>query len=306
MKQKYSRSDLETIRYLNFLIRQIADQPPESREPLFATLRQRIHQMEFYDFLSGALIKKSKILEDEGLPTIFESTNGVRYPFDLKADAFALHQRWLVGRLDPHLLAGISTNQKKSSTGKEIKSHSLQRDYHGKLSCNYLGQGNLQNGQWWPLQICAMRDGAHGEVEAGIHGQPQNGAYSIVLSSGGYSDVDDGETIKYCGTSGVHGEATASTKYLQTSLKLGNPVRVLRSAALIAKNPYRPSKGLRYDGLYNVIGCAVIDKDTAMCQFTLIRRPKQHPIRFQGVQQRPTREELAQYAKIRKLLGLGS
>ena len=41
-----------------------------------------------------------------------------------------------------------------------------------------------------------MRDGAHGEIEAGIHGQPGKGAYSIVLSGSGYSDIDEGNTLK--------------------------------------------------------------------------------------------------------------
>lgn len=35
--------------------------------------------------------------------------------------------------------------------------------------------------------------GAHGALEAGIHGQTDDGAYSIVLSSGGYADKDRGE-----------------------------------------------------------------------------------------------------------------
>ena len=306
MKQKYSRTDLGNLQYSSALIRQCVEHYEDDLEPSFARLRQRLHQMEFWDFLSGVLIKKSKLLEDQGLPMIFEDTSDVKFPFDIKADALSLHQRWLAGRLDPHLLVGIDTKLKKNSNGKEIKTRNLQRDYPGKVSCNYVGSGNLQNGQWWPLQICAMRDGAHGEIEAGIHGQPQNGAYSIVLSNGGYADIDNGETLKYCGTSGVGGKPTSGTQNLIKSAELDNPVRVLRSSNLSIANPYQPSKGFRYDGLYNVVDYKILDEDTAMYQFSLVRRPDQDPIRFQGVEQRPTNEELLEYTKIRNLLGLST
>ena len=151
-----------------------------------------------------------------------------------------------------------------------------------------------------------MRDGAHGEIEAGIHGQVGKGAYSIVLSSGGYSDVDDGITIKYCGTSGAEGKPTAGTMLLKESIKLRSPVRVLRSSALPATNNYRPSKGLRYDGLYDVQSFTILDVKTEMHQFMLTRQPEQDSIRFEGVGTRPTAEQLHEYAKIRQLLGLAA
>ena len=75
---------------------------------------------------------------------------------------------------------------------------------------------------------------------------------------------------------------------------------------MAVKNLYRPAKGLRYDGLYKITDFTVLDEDTAMHQFTLTREAGQHPIRYRGVEQRPTNEELAEYTKIRKLLGLGA
>ena len=304
-KQPYSRGDLETIRYVNVLIKNCenAAAAGEDLSELFDKLRNRLHVMEFFDFLTGMLLKRAKVLEEHGLENIFNSTE-VDFPWDICADAVALYRKWLNGVIDPHLLRGIDTKQGKNPAGKSLTSRSLNKSYIGKKSCNYVGAGSLVNGQWWPLQICAMRDGAHGEIEAGIHGQPGTGAFSIVLSGGGYSNIDQGDIIQYCGTSGKEEQASAGTKLLLKSQKDENDIRVLRSASLDKKNKYRPPKGLRYDGIYRIIDYEILDKDTAMHRFTLRRRNRQDPIRCTGVEKRPTDEELAEYTKIRNLIGL--
>lgn len=260
--------------------------------------------MEFYDFLSGVLISKSRILEDEGLPAIFDSPVGT-FPWDIRADSQMLYQKWAVGKLDPHLLRGIEDKKITKPDGKVVKSRRFASDFE-KTSPNYVGEGSLVNGMWWPLQFCAMRDGAHGETEAGIHGQIGHGAYSIVVSNGGYDNVDEGNHLKYCGTAGSLGEPSHGTKLLIDSFTMKNAVRVLRSASLPPSNPFRPAKGLRYDGLYEIVGFEILDAGTAMHRFSLKRQEGQDPIRYQGVETRPTSEELAGYSKIRKLLGFSS
>lgn len=80
-------------------------------------------------------------------------------------------------------------------SGKKKTSYSLDKAYTEKKSSNVAGHNNLTNGQWWPLRICALRDGAHGEQEAGIHGQTGKGAFSVVVAAGGYADKDHGEVI---------------------------------------------------------------------------------------------------------------
>jgi hypothetical protein len=62
-----------------------------------------------------------------------------------------------------------------------------------------------------PLQICAMSDGAHGERKSWPAGQV--GIYSIVLGRGGYSDVDEGNIVRYCGASGACEEAHEGGAY---------------------------------------------------------------------------------------------
>lgn len=304
MKSKFSRADLECLKYTITLLRKCEKAVlPQDSAHLYSELRTHLHQMLFYDFLSGVLIRKSRILEDEGLPAIFDAP---QFPWDLRADSRMLYQRWVVGQLDPHLLRGIEDKKVTKSNGNTVKSRRFASDYNGRVSPNYVGEGKLTNGMWWPLQFCAMRDGAHGETEAGIHGQIGYGAYSIVVSDGGYRNVDGGTTIEYCGTSGAFGEPSKGTKLLKESLAMNNPIRVLRSSSLASSNPYRPAKGLRYDGHYQITGFEILDARTAMHRFSLQRCEGQDPIRYRGVEARPTNEELAAYAKIRKLLGFGS
>lgn len=168
-KQVYARGDLQNLKYF-FTLVEGAKKHAETQS--FDRIRQRLQQMEFHGSLSPILVKQSGLLGEDGLPMVFENrVRGVYFSKDIRADADILYRKWMTGQVDPHLFRGIVT---KTGTGKQdrgFKSHSIDPGYPGKVSCNYVGAGNLVNGQWWPLQLCAKRDGAHGEVEAGIHGQ---------------------------------------------------------------------------------------------------------------------------------------
>ena len=85
---------------------------------------------------------------------------------------------------------------------------------------------------------------------------------------------------------------TAATQSMNTSSKIGNNVRVLRSSQLPKLNNYRPSYGLRYDGLYQVKGYT---QEKQTCRFHLERIPGQQPIRFEGETKHPTRYEEKAY-----------
>lgn len=74
MSQRFSRSDLETVKYVLILFKNVETgaRIGEDLKPLFEKLRKRLHAMEFYDFLSGALIRKSKVREENNLDAIIE------------------------------------------------------------------------------------------------------------------------------------------------------------------------------------------------------------------------------------------
>lgn len=55
-------------------------------------------------------------------------------------------------------------------------------DQYPSVPYKVFGNNGLVIGQWWPLQICALRDGAHGMRIAGIAGSQSMGVTSIVVS----------------------------------------------------------------------------------------------------------------------------
>ncbi len=314
------RTYVTALQFLEILVQQcvraVAINDGNGTSASFDKVRTRLHQMEFYNFTSGEIVKSSKVLGS--LSQIVNKANGVDYPWDIQSDASVLLRRYENGLrrshlyFDVHLLRGIVSHKVKPNIG-ESKSkrgsgkghgtyHRLDASYALKVSCNVTGHNGLHNGQWWPLQICALRDGAHGEIEAGIHGRPGEGAFSVILSAGGgYNDVDKGTEILYCGTASSTSHPTAGTTRLLESYNTGDPVRVLRSAGM-RKGDYFPKKGIRYDGLYKVESFEVKDAQTAMHQFRLLRLPGQPPIRYQGPECRPTKEELDAYSTLQNLM----
>ena len=304
--QTYSRANVQALKYVSTLLKRIEEalDTGAGLNRLFNSLRKALHEAEFTNNLCGQLVTDSKLLEPRGLPAIYGSDT---FPVDIVDDATVLHHRWLKGQYDPHLLHGIELKNHALADGKVYKSRSLEKGYQFKASANNLGANGLINGQWWPLQVCAMRDGAHGEMEAGISGEKGKGAYSIVVGSSGYADIDNGDDIQYCGTLGTMDQPSGNTNLMLEAHRLRNEVRVIRSGATGSKKTvYQPLKGLRYDGLYQITADELLDEATAMHRFTLRRVAGQHPIRYTGVEVRPTPEEIRAYESIREGLGYKS
>jgi len=98
----------------------------------------------------------------------------------------------------------------------------------------------------------------HTPTNAGISGSQNEGAESIVISGGYEDDQDFGDEIIYTGSGGQDGSGkqigdqtlTRSNKALAKNEIDGLPVRVIRGAH--KGNPFAPSSGYRYDGLYRV------------------------------------------------------
>lgn len=166
-------------------------------------------------------------------------------------------------------------------------------DPHFKRSANVRGHNGLTVGDWWPYQICALRDGAHGSMMGGIAGSKESGCYSIIISGGGdYADRDLGDVVWYTGSGEVGRDGvqplTNATQALITSRTKHLPVRVIRTSK--SEGPYRPSSGLRYDGLYEIKwhGLVTGAGGTRRWRFRLERRKDQPPIRREV----PTQVEL--------------
>lgn len=85
------------------------------------------------------------------------------------------------------------------------------------------------------------------------------------------------------------------TKLLKTNIARRAPVRVLRSAGLPSGNRWRPARGFRYDGLYDVLGFEVLDARKGIHRFRLKRQDGQDEIRCQGLAARPTAEDVSAF-----------
>ncbi|KAK1580107.1 YDG/SRA domain-containing protein [Colletotrichum navitas] len=168
----------------------------------------------------------------------------------------------------------------------KVKTYTYNPDTAGqKKSSHVFGHNGIEPGAWWPMQAAAVFNGAHGSWQGGISGHAGEGAYSIVIS-GAYKgcDADQGNTLHYSGSGAdVHTGQTPQnkdgTKLLHLSLKKGNPVRVLRSASGKG-GAFRPSHGIRYDGLYKVTKVRILtnQKGGAYYQFELERLPGQQDL----------------------------
>ncbi|KAG8533905.1 uncharacterized protein KY384_001646 [Bacidia gigantensis] len=293
--QNAYRSESVTLRRVNTLFNNYTDSPVPQNGPE-NILRSYLQKMALFN-LQGkekGVIKKSRLLVDGSLHNIM---NHSTLPIDIRQAAEYLQKRWWKGDTDPDLMRGIKRATSKTQKDANHTTYTIDTEFQHRVSCNYVGQGDLHVGQWWPLMICAGRDGAHGEIEAGIHGLNKTGALSIVISGAGYADIDDGDHIQYCGTvSSNPPEPSSSTKLMLTAHKEHQSLRVLRSAK--GKNTtYRPKKGLRYDGLYTIKSFEIIDKATALHRFSLERDEGQDPIRHEGLAVRPCQPELDALAK---------
>jgi hypothetical protein len=135
---------------------------------------------------------------------------------------------------------------------------------------------------------------------SGITGISGRGAVSIVYSGAYSGDADKGEEMWYSGTNSKDSDPTAATNLMLESEKRRNVVRVIRSSN--GKSPYKPQKGLRYDGLYKIVSSKLVEDTLADYIFHLRREKNQTPIRYKGTEARPTGPELAANEEVDALL----
>lgn len=286
--------------------------PVHIREQTFNEIRRRIHELMFQTVTERLLRNNSMLHNDRGLPQLFDErySSGVDWPFDIKADAKELYHKWCNRVFETDLLRGIIPGGKTGSNDRS--SDKLDYNWPHRVSPKFHGNRNLVNGQWWPTQLAALRDGGHGSSQAGIYGEPGMGAYSCIMAGNhDYADKDDGDkdegdVVYYCGTDSSDGKITAGTNHMIESCADGRPVRLIRSHKVQSK--YAPEMGLRYDGLYDVESYERLDPVSSLRQrhrFKMVRRAGQDPIRGGfGPEKRPTQQEIEAHQKDKRLRGI--
>ncbi|KAK4996443.1 hypothetical protein LTR66_003941 [Elasticomyces elasticus] len=302
--QKPSDANAENI--LRSVIKDLPEKirkRPTEKAKLFTEIRDRLHKLVFID-MNKEILRKARVFHDDGLVTLFkpELSNGIEFPFDIKADAQELYRKWYNQIFDTYILRGIELG-KPGRKDQERQADRIQNGYPGRVYAYTHGHNDLVNGQWFPTQLCTVRDGAHGATQGGIYGLPGKGAFSIVLAGGThYQDRDLGDRIAYCGTDSENGEITPHTQRMMESVNK-HPVRVIRSHTLSSE--YAPIEGFRYDGLYDVVGFSLVDQSKQTHVFEMVRQEGQDPIRSRelGLAARPTQQEIAAVVNDKKLRG---
>jgi len=302
-----SRSVCDKLSQVKIFLRKLDNAQKQNNtdtiKDVLEQIRNWIHDMEHLT-VQGVWLKIAKMLDVQNLPKLFHNLPGSsQMTFDIIADAKALYRKWARADFDADVLRGVM-----------LKTKALDDKYTARVDFHFYGTGDLVSGQWWPLRICTLRDGAHGASQGGISGEGGEGgkgAYSIVVA-GQYDDNDQGETLEYCGTPDQtkSGNMTEATKLLRDSFRTKNPVRVLRSGNNIAskssggsndkKNVYLPASGYRYDGVYDVDEEKLLDAKEQLWTFKLKRQGNQDPIRYSGPYARPSMQDLQEWQKVKQ------
>ncbi|KAL0024465.1 hypothetical protein WJX77_007093 [Trebouxia sp. C0004] len=138
-------------------------------------------------------------------------------------------------------------------------------------------------GESWKDRLDCRQWGAHFPHVAGIAGQSNVGAQSVVLSGGYEDDRDEGEWFLYTGSGGrdlsgnkrtnkeqsFDQKFESSNKALLISCQKGLPLRVVRSHKE-KRSAYAPTEEepVRYDGIYRIARCW---RKTGMQKFLVCR-----------------------------------
>ena len=266
-------------------------------------VREILHELPFTP-VNRSLLKINRMLDNDQRLSLLFDTNipGAReWPYDIRADAKEIYNKWCREIFETDLLRGIQLVGKSSKSkreGGDRNQDSLKPGYSGKVDFHAFGNNDLSNGQWFPTQLTTVRDGAHGATQGGISGKAGKGAYSCIMTGqSGYPDEDRGDEVLYCGTDSDNGTVTDRTQLLLDSIESKNPVRFIRKSTL--KSQWAPEVGYRYDGLYDVVEYEKLNTTDqpklARHRFRLVRRPGQDPIRGTGPEKRPTEQEIARY-----------
>ena len=186
-------------------------------------VREILHTTFFIE-VDEVLVRSRRMLHNEdGLPQLFDTkfSGGVHWPWDIRADAEELYNKWCARIFEIDLLRGIIPGKPGKKDGStDGTSAKLLPGFKRLMEARTHGNGALLNGQWWPAQLCALRDGAHGVSQGGICASSKEGVYSVIMSGGhDYPDIDDGEEVLYCGTDSTDGTPSKDTQRMLDSVK---------------------------------------------------------------------------------------
>jgi hypothetical protein len=155
--------ELASIDALKNCIKRCEEEKNKSKlNKTYNELRNHVYKAEIKLQMDKIKVRKTRILTETGLPRIFNKD--AEFPLDLKADAWHLYERWMDEDFEQDILRGIVTVKGKDRNGDRIDP--AYREKHPKDPKFFGGEG-VVIGQWWPTQLCTVRDGVHGAAQGG-------------------------------------------------------------------------------------------------------------------------------------------
>lgn len=292
---------VQTVKYFGRLSSDL--QQKNADYPLIhGYIRKWISDMKCFS-MTQSILNESNILSVLGKLfkwIVARNASHRRVPKDIRLDLEWLRRKWRKGDWDlGDCLRGIHVDPLHLG-------RSLDKDWKFRKDWRHFGNNGLISGETWLYQIGILRDGGHGDTEAGVSGIKGQGATSLILSDPenreDYADIDEGSKIQYVSNPGSGTAPHFRTEFLIASYgwyilrqrikreveeqkeKEGQevedrPVRLFRSYRLPEINTWRPKEGFRYDGLYDVVASRIIDPTKTLYRFTLQRRDDQGEIR---------------------------
>lgn len=123
----------------------------------FLTIRNYLHAL-FFVQVDGKLLRAKRMLHNEdGLPQIFDQafSGGVNWPWDVRADAEELYNKWYHGEFDTDTYRGIvrgkPTKKGKGKSGDvstAVDKLAPDAERYRLMDVHANGNGKLLNGQW--------------------------------------------------------------------------------------------------------------------------------------------------------------
>ena len=123
----------------------------------FLTIRDYLHSLVFLQVDAKLLRAKRMLHNEDGLPQIFDQAfcAGVPWPWDVRADAEELCNKWCHGDFDTDIYRGIvrgkPAKKGKGKSGDATGSGDKLADNAGEyklMNTHEYGNGKLLNGQW--------------------------------------------------------------------------------------------------------------------------------------------------------------
>ncbi|EKD15995.1 uncharacterized protein L3040_003431 [Drepanopeziza brunnea f. sp. 'multigermtubi'] len=131
----------------------------------------------------------------------------------------------------------------------------VQENQEWDKTWKVFGHNGAEVGDVWACQHALLRDCVHGDRQSGVSGNREEGAWSVVVGDR-QGHVDTGDRIIYESAATLYTVAAGCTTPKRTgaatlfkSASQKKPVRVFRKSGSCGRVGY-PTKGLRYDGLY--------------------------------------------------------